>query len=101
MCVSKAARGEAEPSSVQAALTNNPMPGTVDLGIDVTAGQFVVDVMVASKERQCELDQAAVRGGARYRHLRGDRRRAVGDPGPAVLLTSVSCPGSEALRKTS
>jgi len=63
MCVSKAARGEAEPSSVQAALTNNPMPGTVDLGIDVTAGQFVVDVMVASKERQCELDQAAVRGG--------------------------------------
>jgi hypothetical protein len=69
MCVRKAARSEAELSSVQAALTNNPMPGTVDLGIDVTAGQFVVDVMVASKQRQCELDQRFGNGTVRLQGL--------------------------------
>lgn len=69
MCVSKAARSQAELSSVQTALTNNPVPGTVDLGIDVTAGQFVVDVMVATKERQRELDQRFGKGAVRLQGL--------------------------------
>ena len=69
LCVSKAAHSEAELSSVQAALTNNPMPGTVDLGTDVTAGQLVVDLLVATKERQRELDQRFGKGTVRLQGL--------------------------------
>ena len=69
MCVRKAARSEAELSSVQAALTNNPVPGTVGLGADVTAGQLVVDVMVATQERQRELDQRFEKGAVRLQGL--------------------------------
>jgi hypothetical protein len=55
MCVNKAACSEAQLSSVQAALTN-ALPGTVSSGPDPTARQFVFDLLVATKERQRELD---------------------------------------------
>ena len=69
LCVSKAARSEAELSSAQTALSNNPVPGTVSLGIDVTAGQLVVELMVATQERQRELDQQFGKGAVRLQGL--------------------------------
>lgn len=54
LCVSKAARSEAELSSVQAALTD--LPGLLSTSTDVRTGQVVVGLLVATEERQRELD---------------------------------------------
>ena len=69
MCVSKAARSQAELLSVQKTLTWDPLPGQGASGIDVAAGQFVADVMVATKERQRELDQRFGKGTVRLQGL--------------------------------
>lgn len=63
LCVSKAARTEAQLLTVQAALTD--VPGMVSNGPDITSGQLVVDLRVATTELQRELDERFENGTVR------------------------------------
>lgn len=55
LCVSEAPRTEAELASIQASLTD--VPGMLTSAPDVRAGQVVVELVVATEERQRELDE--------------------------------------------
>jgi hypothetical protein len=54
LCVAQAARSEAELSSVQEELPD--LPGQLGSGTEARTGQVVVDLLVATEERQRELD---------------------------------------------
>ena len=55
MCISEAVRSEAELSGVKAALMD--VPGLLGVWTDLRTGQAVVEVHVATNERQRELDE--------------------------------------------
>ena len=60
--MSRTAHSAAELSSVRNALWAKPLPGTAGSGIDVISGQFSVDVFLATKKQQRELDRRFGKG---------------------------------------